>query len=266
MVTQWMSIDGALVQASEARLPAGLVTASQGHAWFETLRVLNRRVERGPLHARRAQRTAQMLGVHAPDTWITWAQALADTLPPGLQALRVTFVTAPRGAQVSVVCEARAVEPLPHPVTLLPVMRLDQDDEVHAYHKLHARWAWTRARAQAQALGAFDALLMDRHLCAREGTIGNLVAIVEGRLRAPVRGVLPGIGRACVLALAERLGLPADESELRLPDLKRAEAVLLVNAVRLCMPVDGVLHGGHYPGSRAWAQRLNALLTQEEPE
>jgi len=29
--------------------------------------------------------------------------------------------------------------------------------------------------------------------------------------------------------------------------------------------VDGVLHGGHYPESLGWGQRLNALLTQEEP-
>ena len=265
MVTQWMSIDGALVQASQAQLPAGLVTASQGQAWFETLRVMDRRVARGPRHVQRALRTAQMLGVQVPEAWLAWAHALADTLPPGLHALRVTFLTAPQRAHVTVVCEARAVEPLLAPVMLLPVMRLDHDDELHAYHKLHARWAWTRARAQAQALGAFDALLVDRQLCAREGTIGNLVALVEGRLCAPVRGVLPGVGRACVLELAERLGLPVEEGELRLADLKRAEAVLLVNAVRLCMPVDGVLHGGHYPESLGWAQRLNALLTQEEP-
>jgi branched-subunit amino acid aminotransferase/4-amino-4-deoxychorismate lyase len=124
MVTQWMSIDGALVQASQAQLPAGLVTASQGQAWFETLRVMDQRVARGPRHVRRALRTAQMLGVQVPEAWLAWAQELADTLPPGLQALRVTFLTAPQRAHATVVCEARAVEPLLAPVTLLPVMQI----------------------------------------------------------------------------------------------------------------------------------------------
>ena len=260
MVGSLVSLDGTRMLAAEAQLPAWFVAASQGMAWFETMRVVDGRLVRAEQHAARARRTASALGAQLDERWTDWAGELAATLPAGTHALRAGFFAAPSAPKARVLCEARTLEAPPDPLQVAVVARLDQGDDPLAALKLHARLAWTRARAQAHALGAYDALLVDRQGNLTEGTIGNLLALRGGRLSAPVRGVLPGIGRAAALAAARDLGLEVDEEPLHLDSVARLDALLLVNAVRLCLPVDGVLWAGHLPGSKDWARRLNERL------
>lgn len=261
-----VSLDGTRMPAAEAQLPAGFVAASQGMAWFETLRVVDGRLVRASRHAERARRTARTLGAEVDERWTEWAGDLAETLPAGLHALRAGFFAAPGAPRARVLCETRPVEAPPDPLRLAVVARLDHGDDPLAALKLHARTAWSRARAHAQALGAYDALLVDRQGNLTEGTIGNILAVRDGRLSAPVRGALPGIGRAAALEAARAAGLAVDEDPLPMADLPRLDGLLLVNAVRLCLPVDGVLAAGHWPESREWSRRLNERLLAADRE
>jgi hypothetical protein len=194
MVTQWMSIDGALVQASQAQLPAGLVTASQGQAWFETLRVMDQRVARGPRHVRRALRTAQMLGVQVPEAWLAWAQELADTLPPGLQALRVTFLTAPQRAHA-------AGERIVLWVVLRRVGRVVGQGGQGGGHGDPARWRachlTARARGGPGAVGGWH---------TRGVTVGR-----PARHRPCRRSVGQSPGRSVARSAGRSPGTPADQ-------------------------------------------------------
>ena len=258
-----LSLDGVLGSPEALQLPAWFVAASQGLAWFETLRVVDGRVARIERHAARAERTARTLGVELPGSWTAWARDLAAELPLGLHALRATFLAAPGSAShARVVCEARVVEAAPSPLRLALVARHDRDDDPLREHKLHTRLAWTRAREQARALGAFDAMLLDREGCVAEATIGCVLALVDGVVRAPRRGGLAGIGRALALEAARDLAATIDEGPLALHELRRAEALVLVNAVRECLAVDGLVHGLCYGGSRAMAATWNARLPQ----
>jgi branched-chain amino acid aminotransferase len=258
-----LSIDGVLGAPDALHLPAWFVVASQGLAWFETLRVVDGRLSRVERHAARAARAASAFGVELPQAWTGWARDLARELPRGVHALRATFLATPGSApRARVVCEARAVEPAPSVVRLLAVARHDRHDDPLGAHKLHARLAWTRARDQARALGAFDALLLDRDGLVAEGTIGCVLAVVDGVVRAPRRGGLEGIGRALALHAARDLGAGIDEGPLALEELRRAEALVLANAVRECLAVDELVHGLRFARSRAVAEAWNARLPQ----
>ncbi|MEY2747189.1 MAG: hypothetical protein RL112_2231 [Planctomycetota bacterium] len=256
-----VSLDGVVGAPEASQLPAWFVAASQGMAWFETLRVEDGRLLRVERHAARATRAARELGVELPQAWTEWARELARGLPRGVHALRATFLAAPGvPGRARVVCEARAVEPAPSVARLALVARHDRPDDPLRAHKLHARLAWTRARDQARALGAFDALLLDREGHVAEGTIGCALLVVDGVVRAPRRGGLEGIGRALALEAARALGASVDEGPLALDELRRAEALVLANAVRECLAIDEVLHGLRFPRSREVAQAWNARL------
>jgi branched-subunit amino acid aminotransferase/4-amino-4-deoxychorismate lyase len=256
-----VSVDGLLVAPEAAGLPAWFVAASQGLAWFETLRVVDGRVARVERHSARATRTARALGVEPPDAWTDWARELAAELPSGLHALRASFFAAPGFApRARVVCEARLVEPAPDPLRLVLVARHDRDDDPLLEHKLHARLAWTRARAHARALDAFDALLLDREGRVAEATLGCVLALVDGVVRAPRRGALAGIGRDLALEAARGMGAGIDEGPLLAAELRRAEALVLANAVRECLAVDELVHGLRFPRSRELAAAWNARL------
>ncbi|HUG60484.1 MAG TPA: aminotransferase class IV [Methylomirabilota bacterium] len=95
------------------------------------------------------------------------------------------------------------------------------------------------AITEARARGAGDALILntaERVACA---SAANVFRIAGDRLETPpiVDGVLPGIVRARVLALAPDAGLAPVERSLTERDLEEADAVFLTNSVRLLQPV-----------------------------
>jgi branched-chain amino acid aminotransferase len=95
------------------------------------------------------------------------------------------------------------------------------------------------ALAEARARGAGDALMLntsERVACA---SAANVFRIAGDRLETPpiVDGVLPGIVRTRVLALAPDAGLVPVERSLTERDLEEADAVFLTNSVRLLRPV-----------------------------
>ncbi len=68
--------------------------------------------------------------------------------------------------------------------------------------------------------------------------------------------VLPGVTRACVLALARELGLEAREGAVKLETLRLAEQVFVTNSVQEVLPLAHV--DGHSVPGRDVALRLLA--------
>jgi len=95
------------------------------------------------------------------------------------------------------------------------------------------------ALAQAKAGGADDAIFLDTAGHVSEATASNLFALIDGTLVTPPLGcgVLPGITRATVLALAPDLGIAAAERELAEPELAAASEMFLTSSIREIAPL-----------------------------
>ena len=107
-----------------------------------------------------------------------------------------------------------------------------------------------RLLPQLDASGDLEALYHD-HGFVRETTRSNLFIVdAQGVLRTPKSGVLPGVTRKQILALAKSLGRVA-EGPVRLGDLHAAREVFITGTTKRVMPVvrlDGRAVGNGQPG------------------
>jgi branched-chain amino acid aminotransferase len=90
------------------------------------------------------------------------------------------------------------------------------------------------AAREAEKAGAGDALLLNTAGNVACTTIGNLFALEGNRLTTPplADGVLPGILRGQLLALANRWGFECREASIDLQTLKKADGLLMTNSLR----------------------------------
>jgi para-aminobenzoate synthetase/4-amino-4-deoxychorismate lyase len=133
----------------------------------------------------------------------------------------------------SLVCQA--VDLIEKPARpLLAALAADPVDasDPFLYHKTTRRDVYERARASRPAAEAV--ILWNPDGEVTEGTEANLVALLDGvKVTPPVEcGLLPGTLRAELLEAGEIL-----ERRLTIADLRRAEAIWLVNSVRGWMDV-----------------------------
>ena len=96
-------------------------------------------------------------------------------------------------------------------------------------HKTNRRAVYDSALAEAKARGRDDAILQNERGELTETCVANLAARIGGRLLTPAAecGLLPGVLRAEMLARGE-----LREAKLLPEDLRRAEAIFRLNAVR----------------------------------
>ena len=71
------------------------------------------------------------------------------------------------------------------------------------------------------------------------GSRSNLFLVLDGTVATPPpsEGLLPGIARQIVLALAKEHGIPAREAALAPPELARATEAFLTNSLLEVLPV-----------------------------
>ncbi|AWN37306.1 aminotransferase class IV [Methylobacterium radiodurans] len=246
---------------------------SLGDAVFDTALALDGRVAFADAHVARLVAGAATLGFAIdPDRVRAAMRALAETGPRLAIRTTATRGTGPRGlkppaeprpvlyATAAPSAAALAFAPLSLHVTEIarnetsPIARLKTPGYLDA----------VLAARDAAAAGFDEALFRNtRGRVACAGT-GNLFGILGDRLVTPplADGVLPGIVRAEVLALAGAAGLVSEERSLALPDLLAADAVFLTNSLRLIAPVRAV--GGTAFGSTGHSglARLVAALTE----
>jgi branched-subunit amino acid aminotransferase/4-amino-4-deoxychorismate lyase len=118
------------------------------------------------------------------------------------------------------------------------------------------------AVAQAEKTGAEDAIYLDEGETVLEGTMSNVWWRRGDVLVTPslATGVLPGVTRGAVAALARGAGYRVQEGSFTLPHLLRSDEAFTCSAVREIMPLVAV-DGRELPRGEA-APRLQALLEQ----
>jgi branched-chain amino acid aminotransferase len=122
-----------------------------------------------------------------------------------------------------------------------------------------------------QRPGVHEAILLSAGGSVAEGASSNVFAVMGDELRTPALsvGILAGVTRAKVLALARAEGIPCREVEFMSPDeLRGADEAFLTSAARGVLPVtivDGQPLGAGVPGPvTRRLMSLYARLTEKD--
>jgi para-aminobenzoate synthetase/4-amino-4-deoxychorismate lyase len=216
---------------AECRLKARFLTAlDPGFSLFETLYATRtdgiRHLER---HLARLRRSADCLGFRLPLALIRPALSAATaTLSPD-HPWRLKLELRKDG---QFTLSQAPLEPLPPgPVGLLIAREpMDEADPLLA-HKTSHRARYDAAIAAAVRQGAYDMLFCNRQGLVTEGGRSNLFAFLDGAWLTPplAAGVLPGVMRGLIL---DDPAWGAREAPLTLADLRRADRLMVTNALR----------------------------------
>jgi para-aminobenzoate synthetase / 4-amino-4-deoxychorismate lyase len=219
----------------ECRLKARFVTGlDPGLALFETLHASR---EGGARHLDRhlARLSASAAAFGFPfdtDAARSAVDAVLATLPPGLpHRLRLELTHDGRLSSTHAPLAA-----LPDgPVGLLISRHRLPDADPLAAHKTTRRVHYDAGIRDAEQTGAFDSLFFTANGRLAEGGRSNVFLRLDGCWYTPplTDGALPGVMRGLLLSDPT---LAATERSLGLDDLKRADALLVCNALRGALP------------------------------
>ena len=240
-------LNGRLVETSEAGFDPADRGLLLGDGLFETLLCLAGRPLDLEPHLARLTSGARSLGIPFAIPLDEMADAVAGLLnAEGLTqapaALRITLTrgVGPRGLLPPKDCrpnllitaqETTAASPAPARATIAKVRRNEHSPSANL--KTLNYLDNVLARKEAEDRGADEAIMFNTagKLCC--GSASNVFLVFRNRLATPPisDGVLPGITRAQILALAPSMGVKIDERSLGLDDLQSARAVFLTNSL-----------------------------------
>jgi branched-chain amino acid aminotransferase len=232
-------IDGALRDASAARVPVLDHGLTVGDGVFESVRTVAGRPFALTRHLDRLARSAQGLGVPAPDLDVVrraCAAVVEDTGPLPLGLLRITYTAGlgPLGSgrhdsRPTLVVAAAPAERRPDTTAVAVVPWTRNEHGALAGLKTTSYAENVLALARAHEEGASEALFGNTagRLC--EGTGSNVFVVLDGQIHTPplASGCLAGITRALTI---EWVG--ARETDLPLEVLQEADEVFLTSSLR----------------------------------
>ena len=265
-----------------------------GDGLFETLLVANGKPFRWTSHMQRLERGAEFLGIKIPFTRDALAgfaaELVAQNQMPGA-LLRLTLSRgvglrgySPKGADKPTL--AMTLHPVGAPVSD-PARAGHADSEIGAPMRWRAHTASFRlpagealaqfktcnklaqflARAEAEAAGADEALLLNTDGFVVEAASSNLFWIERGTVCTPplASGILAGVTREVVLELCAKLALPCRESSIRPQELARMDAAFLSlssHGIIELAEVDGIKLGSS-PLTRRLHEAYQAQVQEE---
>lgn len=251
-----------LVAPQDARIDPADRGFTLGDGVFETLRTYAGRPFRLDAHLARLADGAAALGIPLPFPMERIAEAVAETLAAnhldGDATIRITLTRGPgaRGLlppatpRPTLMITAAAHRPGPgRPLTaIVSTIRRNEHSPLSRLKTLNYLDS-VLAQREAAAAGADEAILLNaagRLACAARA---NLFVVRDGRLLTPPvsEGVLPGIVRAEIVAIATELGLELRETPLDAGVLAAADEAFLTNSlieIAALTRIDGRLVGG----------------------
>ena len=241
---------------------------ARGRAAFETLRVYGGRPFRLEEHLRRLARSAERLGLPAPDVdeIRSLAAAALDAAGVGDVSLRFYWTPGARSGRPTAIVLVSAIPDwiegarergqrlvsLAFPARTSPWLLPGTKSVSYASH--------SAAEAEAKRRGADDAVLVDLDGTVLEGPVTNIWWREGDVLVTPALelGILAGETRAALLELARELGHEVETGAFPLGRLHAADEVFTSSSVREVMPVVSVDANAYE--SRDAATALQAAL------
>lgn len=214
-----------------------------GDALFETIRVYAGEPFLWREHVTRLEAGAKALGIYPPLSPGELRAVLGELLRRNQTAEAIARITLSRGRG------PRGYSPrgADHPTLAILMFPASQSKTelcrvvTSSYHlpaqdplaafKHANKLPQVMARAEADAAGADEAILLNDHGHVVEGASSNLFWL-RGRAlcTAPLAGILAGTTRAHLLRLAPKCGLSVKEEFATLPEVRRADAVFLTSS------------------------------------
>jgi branched-chain amino acid aminotransferase len=258
MTTAVVWLDGALVDAAEAKVSVFDHGLTVGDGVFETVKVAAGRTFALRRHIERLHRSALGLGLHVPVSEARLRAAVDDLLAAwagvdgGDGRLRITLTggVAPPGSGrgttgPTLIMAVAALEPWEPDTVAVTVPWPRNERSAVAGLKTTSYAENVVALAEARKIGATEAIMANLagNLC--EGTGTNVFVVQGGRLLTPplLAGCLAGVTRALLL---EQLR-DADEEDIPMAALGEADEVLLTSSTRDVQPLR-MLDGRELPG------------------
>jgi branched-subunit amino acid aminotransferase/4-amino-4-deoxychorismate lyase len=221
-----------------------------GEGAFETLRAYQGTPFRLEDHLNRLERSVEYAGFEVRGGRDAVKTAIAQVLQAnGLQEahLRVTVTPGPEGGTPTLLAIA---DPLPEmpvswyaegvPVAVSALLR-DRSGSLAGY-KTTNYLVSRLARRQARAAGAEEAVLLNAAGRVAEGSGSNVFLVRGGVLATPPleEGILAGVTRAVVLALAPQLRIEVQVRHIARKELDLAGEVFLTSTLREILPVKSI--------------------------
>jgi branched-chain amino acid aminotransferase len=215
-----------------------------GDGLFETMLVFQGKPFRWEQHLERLRQGARFFNIRLPyseQALTGFVQQLIKQNAPRYSLLRMTLSRgvgvrgySPKGAESPVLVMSLHPVPLPD-FKKPPIWKLITSSVVLpanqplAQFKTCNKLAQIFARAQADAAGADEALLLNSEGAIVEGSSSNLFWMENEVIGTPplVAGVLPGVTRAVVLELCGKLGLASREASITPLQLQHAQTVFV---------------------------------------
>jgi branched-subunit amino acid aminotransferase/4-amino-4-deoxychorismate lyase len=262
-------LNGRFTRAATARVSALDRGLLHGDGLYDTWRSYDGAPFAVAAHVKRLAKGARRLGLPSPGPAALWERRSRLLLRRnGLRdaAVRLTIT---RGAAGEALAPARSARPtlLLHARALPPDLATRQAHGVAAVTLPFPRdaapaWGTTKLLGQASAVvgrgiaarrGAAEGLYVTPEGEVTEATGANLFVVERGAVVTPPvgAGILPGVTRALVVALAHRIGLPIREQAVSVARLRRAGEVFLTASSIEIVPVvrlDGRVVGRGRPG------------------
>ena len=225
-----------------------------GDGLFETMRVVNGRPFRMAQHLERQARGLDYLKITCPFTpreLQKFATELVDRnqMPDSILRVTVSRGIGQRGYSTKnsgPPTVAMTLSPLPRTNPDEPLQwsmitspyRVPASDPMSSF-KSTSRILNILARADAEARGADEALLLNTNGEAAEAAGGNIFWVYREQIcTVPTgRGVLPGITRAVVLEICQGLGLATNKRVIKPEMLRNAEGIFITNSALGLVPV-----------------------------
>ncbi|GGI53832.1 aminodeoxychorismate synthase component I [Oxalicibacterium solurbis] len=223
----------AKLEYEECLLKAHFLTGLEaGFALFETMRATRdgcRHLER---HLQRLCRSAGYFGFIFDEAAIR--SAVQKTIA-GFDAdtdYRMRLALQQDG---TIEMQTAPLKALSTPVRLLLTEQETQANDLFLRHKTTNRTVYDEAWRDAERQGAFDKLFCNTHGEVTEGGRSNVFVRLDGQWFTPplATGVLPGVMRGVMLDDPQ---WNAKERVLTMDDLRRAEEIVVCNALRGALP------------------------------
>lgn len=271
-MTSRVLIDGAVVDAADARVPITDRGLHYGDGVFEVLRTAHGRPVLLDRHLARLAAGAAAIRLVPPP-----AEAIADAVARTIAGvggdarikILVTRGDAPLAAPLAAAGPPRLIviaEPLVLPapevydrgIALVTVARrMPAPDALDPRVKALAYLDRVLALDDARARGADDAVRLDADGRVAECATANIFAVAAGAVTTPPAvAALAGITRGAVLELAAAVGIAVREQAMTPDELAAADEIFVTSAVRGVMPVAALDGVGRLPGP------VTRLLTQ----
>lgn len=266
-------VDGELVAPGVPAIPADDAGFALGLAVFETLLQERGRRYFEREHLARLECGSSVLGIHFPPPHDP-AAALADygaQLGDGAYAVRLSLSRGSPGGAPRMVITARVADMSAANGIAVAIARHPKAlDLALEGTKSTSRLRNVLSREEAEAEGAWDALVRTSQGDLAEGTVSNLFVVSGDRVATPAldRGALAGVVRGELIAGFREDGVDIEERRVELDELRACDELFLTNSIVRIAPVQrvlGVREG--LPGAQGpWARRAAAVLARREVE